>query len=92
MSTHEITRTTIGWADTCPAIGEHTGDPYTVDTDDTRWQKWSCCDTAEPLGELFWCEGCTTRGVAPTGTHTPPRWIEHYHHGFLCPDCQRTHP
>lgn len=92
MSTQPITSTTIGWWETCAAIREHTGDPYTVDTDDTRLQKWTCCDTAETLGELYWCEGCSARGLTPPGATLPDRWVEDHHRGHLCPDCQGRRP
>lgn len=72
-----------GWWQTCAAIGEHQGEArQETDGNNVVWEKWSCCDTAEELGEAYDCQWCATVGIATVGP--PAGWVED-DEGFLCP-------
>lgn len=73
-----------GWWQTCEAIGEHQGNPHwETDGDGAVWEKWSCCDDAEKIGEERACQWCGTTGILTT-KGLPDGWVAD-DDGYLCP-------
>jgi len=68
---------------------EHAGDSYeqpTINGDHIE-ERWTCCDEATVIGEVFDCDTYLEPGITPTGAKLPAGWIEDTN-GHHCPRCQ----